>query len=1356
MKNANAYLLAWALSSAINFAAGADNTVGFLIDGYCLKDNPPDSGPFQALDTKADLSTVPESHTLHCLRDPAVCRSSGYNIVTKEDGAAEYTLALTFDDVGNELTLAMLDTTKAGDPGPPWKEVKEQVTASDFTQTTSYIELPQGNDMHVAAIGYLVDHYCWDDNSNQTFSSPPFRALDNPDILLNVNPELHTIFCMNVEVCKDSGYVILIKEAGASNFTAKYNLDDGSNDMVKTLLGATTGVANALVQISGIVSEDKLKLSTLDWAPGAGRSGTMNTVGFLVDNWCWNDSGEGNNARFTELDTGKATLNITPWTHTLHCMRDPPQCRSSGYIIVTQQENAQNYSVALDFNDVGDALALLLLDATKQDDNSSDWRQSINEVTASDFTQSTSYIELPYTLDSIGDNSTTDNITYVGVMGYLVDHYCWDDNTNSTPPSKPFQALDVPTIFLNVNPELHSIFCLTVPAVCRESGYYIAVKEFGSSTFSAKYDLDDASNEMAFALLNSTDLDAISNNAIVQAGGKLVNGKLSLTAIDWAPSRVPPTTAVPPENGQALGSSGVLTTSFIDDYVTFTFEGTQEGWLGLGVTEEGCSGNCMLGGGQGADVVVCDDSGLKRYWVTQRLVEAGTTTSVDLPVIEGFDNTCEIGNGVTKMTFTRVVTGDIAANTRPIASGGTMIFASGDPTTIAYHGPDRGVFILQGDAIDMNTVGFLVDNWCWNDSGEGNNARFTELDTGKATLNITPWTHTLHCMRDPPQCRSSGYIIVTQQENAQNYSVALDFNDVGDALALLLLDATKQDDNSSDWRQSINEVTASDFTQSTSYIELPYTLDSIGDNSTTDNITYVGVMGYLVDHYCWDDNTNSTPPSKPFQALDVPTIFLNVNPELHSIFCLTVPAVCRESGYYIAVKEFGSSTFSAKYDLDDASNEMAFALLNSTDLDAISNNAIVQAGGKLVNGKLSLTAIDWAPSRVPPTTAVPPENGQALGSSGVLTTSFIDDYVTFTFEGTQEGWLGLGVTEEGCSGNCMLGGGQGADVVVCDDSGLKRYWVTQRLVEAGTTTSVDLPVIEGFDNTCEIGNGVTKMTFTRVVTGDIAANTRPVASGGTMIFASGDPTTIAYHETDRGVFILQGDAIVEKPNASIWAHMIFMVFSWGLLLPFGVIFARYNRTPPEWLKSRGLNWFHVHRGAQSTGWLLQLCGFISAVVYIGKTGGIHFGGPFNYHMIIGLLVVIFGTLQPLNAYFRPHAHETVDPDILCGCDDPRLRWQWIHKGSGYGAVFFGAINVVLGVHVAHQKFPGGGGLPTAAAVLAVLFLGPLVLYYLFKEATGGKVDPRPKGPHHKHMMEMVEKGYSKALNRSFGEGVCSE
>lgn len=244
---------------------------GFLVDRFCWDDNTASgSPPFTALDSKIKLNVEPINHTLHCMRDPPVCRDSGFLLVNQADGDALYTSSHEFDAAGNKVVLALLDATKEADPGTDWKTIGATVSGS-VAPDNLHLELDFENNTYFAGEFYLVDKFCWEDNTAS--GSPAFTALDTKS-MLNKAPETHTLHCMrDPDLCRNSGFLLLSKPEGASEYSEKYAFDDAGNTKVLTLLDATKGddattpwkVAGSKVRVSGTVSGGVVTVDALDW-----------------------------------------------------------------------------------------------------------------------------------------------------------------------------------------------------------------------------------------------------------------------------------------------------------------------------------------------------------------------------------------------------------------------------------------------------------------------------------------------------------------------------------------------------------------------------------------------------------------------------------------------------------------------------------------------------------------------------------------------------------------------------------------------------------------------------------------------------------------------------------------------------------------------------------------------------------------------------------------------------------------------------------------------------------------------------------------------------------------------------------
>lgn len=138
------------------------------------------------------------------------------------------------------------------------------------------------------------------------------------------------------------------------------------------------------------------------------------------------------------------------------------------------------------------------------------------------------------------------------------------------------------------------------------------------------------------------------------------------------------------------------------------------------------------------------------------------------------------------------------------------------------------------------------------------------------------------------------------------------------------------------------------------------------------------------------------------------------------------------------------------------------------------------------------------------------------------------------------------------------------------------------------------------------------------------------------------------------------------------AHGSMMLIGWGILLPNGMLFARYFKEHPP----KGF-WFKIHKYCQPAGLLFALTGWIIALVNfdVFQDRDTRF-----VHGLVGSVVMALGLLQPLNAYFRPHLpHNEGDPKTTI-----RVIWEHYHRGAGWTCFFLAILVIVLGTTMLPQ------------------------------------------------------------------------
>ncbi|XP_022734044.1 cytochrome b561 and DOMON domain-containing protein At3g61750-like [Durio zibethinus] len=148
-------------------------------------------------------------------------------------------------------------------------------------------------------------------------------------------------------------------------------------------------------------------------------------------------------------------------------------------------------------------------------------------------------------------------------------------------------------------------------------------------------------------------------------------------------------------------------------------------------------------------------------------------------------------------------------------------------------------------------------------------------------------------------------------------------------------------------------------------------------------------------------------------------------------------------------------------------------------------------------------------------------------------------------------------------------------------------------------------------------------------------------------------------------------------------HAMLGVIGWGLLLPAGAIIARY-------LKHKDPLWYYLHAGIQFLGFILGL-----GAVLLGIQLHRSMDADIPAHRAIGIFVLVLSILQIMAFFLRP------DKDSKY-----RRYWNWYHHWFGRIALFFGALNIILGIEIANagNECKIGYGFLLAITLVAVIVL----------------------------------------------------
>ncbi|XP_021893083.1 cytochrome b561 and DOMON domain-containing protein At3g61750 [Carica papaya] len=133
-------------------------------------------------------------------------------------------------------------------------------------------------------------------------------------------------------------------------------------------------------------------------------------------------------------------------------------------------------------------------------------------------------------------------------------------------------------------------------------------------------------------------------------------------------------------------------------------------------------------------------------------------------------------------------------------------------------------------------------------------------------------------------------------------------------------------------------------------------------------------------------------------------------------------------------------------------------------------------------------------------------------------------------------------------------------------------------------------------------------------------------------------------------------SIVDTVSSRRRNHGILGIFAWGLILPLGAIFSRYMR-------HKDPLWYYLHAITQFLGFII---GFVTVLLGVRLYDKMKANAP--AHRGIGIFVLVASNLQVLALVLRPSNLSKI-----------RKYWNLYHHWLGRTALFFGSLNIVLGI-----------------------------------------------------------------------------
>ncbi|KAF3541004.1 hypothetical protein F2Q69_00019560 [Brassica cretica] len=180
------------------------------------------------------------------------------------------------------------------------------------------------------------------------------------------------------------------------------------------------------------------------------------------------------------------------------------------------------------------------------------------------------------------------------------------------------------------------------------------------------------------------------------------------------------------------------------------------------------------------------------------------------------------------------------------------------------------------------------------------------------------------------------------------------------------------------------------------------------------------------------------------------------------------------------------------------------------------------------------------------------------------------------------------------------------------------------------------------------------------------------------------------------VMLTRGSAEAEQDlRPVLGVHGFMMFLAWGILLPGGILSARYLK------HIKGDGWFKIHMYLQCSGLAIVFLGLLFAVA---ELNGFSFSSS---HVKFGFTAIVLACAQPVNAWLRPP--KPAQGELM---SSKRLIWEYSHSIVGQSAVVIGVVALFTGMkHLGERNGAENvDGLNWALGLW--VFLGVVTVVYL--------------------------------------------
>ncbi|KAL4181805.1 hypothetical protein AMTRI_Chr12g272860 [Amborella trichopoda] len=327
---------------------------------------------------------------------------------------------------------------------------------------------------------------------------------------------------------------------------------------------------------------------------------------------------------------------------------------------------------------------------------------------------------------------------------------------------------------------------------------------------------------------------------------------------------------------------------------------------------------------------------------------------------------------------------------------------------------------------------------------------------------------------------------------------------------------------------------------------------------------------------------------------------------------------------------------------------------------------------------------------------------------------FLDDQQVTLFWTLSKNTISFAVRGEKKSGYLAIGFGGGmvnsfAYVGWVNSDGKARvstYWIDGRDAMSVHLTNENLTYVR-----CRSESGIITFEFTRALapkcSGRMECNniidpTSPLR----VVWAMGARWSVD-HLSERNmhsitssrpvrILLLRGSAEAEQDLRPVLAVHGFMMFvAWGILLPGGILAARYLK------HVKGDGWFQFHVKLQYSGLSIAFLGVLFAAAELR--------GFFvsSLHVKFGITAILLAIAQPINASFRPKKSANNEES-----SSKRFLWEYLHIFTGRGALLAGIAAIISGMKHLGDRYGGEHVKGLNWAIIIWFLAGAMIVIYL--------------------------------------------